>query len=112
MAESITTKDDFHRERSHFLDAFASLEELLLRLPKASHDKLLAEELKDLRAIRNDLVHSQSRFVQVDGQLNALFVNALFHDNAARQARLVKFSDFETLSVRIQKTRSGLGQAA
>ncbi|MFM6832251.1 MAG: hypothetical protein ACKOVA_18200 [Novosphingobium sp.] len=112
MPELTHTKDDFHRERSRFLDAFASLEELLLRLPKATKDKALEEELKKLRAIRNDLVHSQFRFVQFDGRLHALTVNAMACRDVARAARLLKLDDFGELARLIDKTKQGFEKAA
>lgn len=107
MAEpkSTATKDDFHRERSRFIDAFAGLEEVLMRLPKAPTDKHLADQLKTLRAIRNDLVHSQLRFIPLEGQLQALALNVQDSGDVARHGRLLKLDDFTVLISRIEETR-------
>jgi hypothetical protein len=102
---SRTAKDDFHRERSRLLDCFAGLEETFVRFPKATKDKLLADELKNLRSIRNDLVHSQLRFVQLEGQLHAVAINVQDSTNVARQARLLKLGDFEVLAVQVNEAR-------
>lgn len=111
-AASKIGKDDFHRERSRFIDTFAGLEEVLLRLPKASMDKELAEELKALRAIRNDLVHSQLRFVQLDGQLQAIALNVQDSAAAARQGRLLRIEDFPLLARQVKEARLKLETAA
>ena len=105
-------KDDFHRERSRFLDAFAGLEEVLLRLPSAVKDKQLSDEIKSLRSVRNDLVHSQLRFVQLEGQLQAVAVNAQNSTDFARQGRLLRIDDFKELSVQILKAQKSLQAAA
>lgn len=99
------TKDDFHRERGRFIDAFAGLEEAILPVPKASIDKQLAEEIKILRAIRNDLVHSQFRFVQLEGRLQVIAANVQDKPTAARQVRLLKIEDFPVLTTQISEAR-------
>jgi hypothetical protein len=106
------TKDDFHRERSRFIDAFAGLEEALLRIPKATIDKVLADELKALRAIRNDLVHSQLRFVQLEGQLQAIALNVQDSTNVARQGRLLRMEDFPLLAEQVNDARQKVATAA
>ena len=105
-------KEDFHRERSRFLDAFAGLEEVLLRLPSALKDKQLTDEIKSLRSVRNDLVHSQLRFVQLEGQLQAVAVNAQNSTDFARQGRLLRIDDFKMLSAQILKAQKNLQTAA
>lgn len=106
------TTDDFHRERSRFIDVFAGLEEAILRLPKASVDKALADELKALRAIRNDLVHSQLRFVQLEGQLHAIALNVQESGSVARQGRLLKMTDFPQLASQISEFTRKVASAA
>lgn len=106
------SKDDFHRERSRFIDAFAGLEESLLRVPKTSLEKALADELKALRAIRNDLVHSQLRFVQLDGQLQAISINVQELAGVARQGRVLKMSDFPQLAGKINDFRKKIAPTA
>ena len=105
-------KDDFHRERSRFLDAFAGLEEVMLHLPVAVKDKQLAEEIKALRMVRNDIVLSQLRFVNLEGQLQAVAVNAQNSANPARQGRLLRIDDFKELSAQILKAQKSLQAAA
>jgi hypothetical protein len=102
-------KDDFHRERSRFLDAFASLEEAMVDSLQATNDEKLAERLKGLRQIRNDLVHSQLRFVQLEGQLQAIAINAQDISSVARPARLLKLEDFRNLCCKIGKVRRSFG---
>jgi hypothetical protein len=103
MSETPTklAKDDFHRERSKFLDAFAGLEEALLRSPAASSDADLSKQLKALRSIRNDLVHSQLRFVQLDGQLQAVAINAEQATSVAKPGRVLNLGDFSTLRAQV-----------
>jgi hypothetical protein len=105
-------KDDFHRERSHFLDAFAALEETLLHVPGAIDDQRLADEIKSLRQVRNDLVHSQLRFVQLEGQLQAVAVNAQDSAKLARQGRLIRFDDLKSLSAQVRKAQQSAQAAA
>jgi hypothetical protein len=107
MADSkpTATKDDFHRERSRFIDAFARLEEALFRMPKAAADKQLSEQLKVLRSIRNDLVHSQMRFIALEGQLHALALNVQDMTDVARQGRLLRLEDFFVLANKIEEAR-------
>jgi hypothetical protein len=102
-------KEDFHRERSRFLDAFAGLEE---RLPSTIKDKQLTDEIKSLRSVRNDLVHSQLRFVQLEGQLQAVAVNAQNSTDFARQGRLLRIDDFKMLSAQLLKAQKNLQTAA
>ena len=102
-------KDDFHRERSRFLDAFASLEEVLLGLPVNRQDEVLLKQLKALRLVRNDLVHSQLRFVQLEGQLQAIAINAQDAAAVAKPGRLVKIGDFRALCAQIADVKRGLG---
>lgn len=111
-APSRTAKDDFHRERSRFIDAFAGLEEAMLRVPKSKLDKPLTDQLTALRAIRNDLVHSQLRFVQLEGQLQAFALNVQDAADVARQGRLLKIDDFPQLAARIEDLRRKLETAA
>ncbi len=111
-APAPSPKDDFHRERSRFIDAFAGLEEALLRLPKASVDKALTDELKALRAIRNDLVHSRLRFVQFEGQLQAIVLNVQESTSVARQGRLLRMADFPLLSDQIKTATQKIASAA
>jgi hypothetical protein len=108
---SNSAKDNFHCERSRFLDAFAGLEEALARLPNAARDKRLADELKILRSIRNDLVHSQLRFVQLEGQLQALACNVQEISSVARQGRMFRLDDFNVLSAQINATRQKVESA-
>jgi len=111
-ASPTITKDDFHRERSRFIDAFAGLKEAMLRLPKASVDKALSDELKILKTIRNDLVHSQLRFVQLEGQLHAIALNVQESACVARQGRLLKMEDFPLLASQISEFRRKVTGAA
>lgn len=113
MTDAITNarKDDFHRERSRFLDAFAGLEEAILRSGMAK-DAKLKDALKALRAVRNDLVHSQFRFVQLEGQLHAVAVNSQEVCEVARQGRLLKIGDFELLQTEICKAKREIEVAA
>lgn len=111
-AASPNTKDDFHRERSRFIDAFAGLEEALLRIPKASLDKLLADELKALRSIRNDLVHSQLRFIVLEGQLQAIALNVQDSTSVARQGRLLRMEDFPLLAEQVKVARQKVAKVA
>ena len=102
-------KDDFHRERSRCLDAFASLEEVLLGLPVNRQDEVLLKQLKALRLDRNDLVHSQLRVVQLEGQLQAIAINAQDAAAVAKPGRLVKIGDFRALCAQIADVKRGLG---
>ncbi|GAA4769242.1 hypothetical protein [Novosphingobium ginsenosidimutans] len=110
--ENKATKDAFHTERSRFLDAFAALEEALGRSATLSKTDALAKEITALRAIRNDLVHSQLRFVQLEGQLQALAVNAQNVDASARPARILRIADFKLLSCEIEQVRKKVSGAA
>jgi hypothetical protein len=104
-------KDDFHRERSRFLDAFAALEEALSRAPNGTKDKQLAEVIKSLKTIRNDLVHSQLRFVQLEGQLHAVCINVQASDTVARPCRLVRIDDFSKIAAQINTAKQKLDAA-
>ena len=112
VIKALSTKDDFHRERSRFIDAFAGLEEVLQHVPKTGMAKQLVDEIKALRSIRNDLVHSQLRFVQIDGQLQAIALNVQETMAVARQARLVKFEDFSALASQIESAKRKVSTAA
>lgn len=103
------TKDDFHRERSRFLDAFAGLEEALLAVPDAPQDKRVLEQLKSLRQVRNDLVHSQLRFTQFDGKLHAIVINAQDSAKTAKPCRIVTLDDFKALASEIGHVKRSLG---
>ena len=103
------TKDDFHRERSRFLDAFAALEEAMMGKPAVPADKRAAEQLKSLRAIRNDLVHSQLRVLVVDGALHAVLINPQSGTRVARPARVVALDDLKTLGSQIGHVRKAFG---
>mgnify|MGYP000291770336 CR=1 FL=1 len=102
------SKDDFHRERSRFLDAFAGLEEALHSKPISGADKSTAELLKTLRAIRNDLVHSQMRFTPLDGKLHAVVINTENVGKVARQSRVVALDDFKVLGSQIGQVKKAL----
>lgn len=102
-------KDDFHRERSRFLDAFASLEEVLLGSPANLKDEALLKQLKALRLVRNDLVHSQLRFVQLEGQLQAIAINAQDAAAVAKPGRVVKIADFRALCTQIADVKRRFG---
>lgn len=108
-ATKTCTKDDFHRERSRFLDAFAALEEVMMGKPPVPSDKHHADLLKSLRAIRNDLVHSQLRFSPIDGKLHAIVINPQSGANVARPSRVVALDDFKVLSSQIGQVRKGYG---
>lgn len=108
---TVATKDDFHLERSHFLDAFAALEEALLANPAAAKAEPLADQLKDLRSVRNDLVHAQLRFVQMDGELQAIVINAQNLSRPARPARILFLKDFKALKTKISQARSASTKA-
>jgi hypothetical protein len=101
-------KDDFHRERSRFLDAFASLEEVLLGSPANLKDESLAKQIKALRLVRNDLVHSQLRFVQLEGQLQAIAINAQDAATIAKLGRVVRIGDFRALCSQISEVKRSL----
>lgn len=103
------SKDDFHRERSRFLDAFAGLEEALHGKPISGADKLTADLLKSLRAIRNDLVHSQLRFTALDGKLHAIVINTGDVGKVARPSRVVALDDFKILASQIGHLKKALG---
>ena len=107
-AQPKAVKDDFHRERSRFLDAFAGLEETLQLLPSALRDKQVDEAIKALRSIRNDVVHSQLRFVVMEGQLHAFAINTQEFGKVARQARLLRIQDFKQLSEQILKAQKNV----
>lgn len=100
------TKDDFHLQRSRLPDAFAALEEALLS--PAHIDEVLAKEIKALRAIRNDLVHAQLKFVQLEGELQCIVVNSQNAATPARWARLVKIEDLKTVSGELCRIRRNL----
>lgn len=106
-AKPSCTKDDFHRERSKFLDAFAALEEAMIGHSPNLTDKRLAELLKSLRAIRNDLVHSQLRVVPIEGKLHAVLLNPQNCGAIARQGRVVALDDFKALCSQLGQVRKG-----
>jgi hypothetical protein len=103
-ASSSCGKDDFHRERSRFLDAFAELEAAVASKPIPLSDHL-ADLLKSLRAIRNDLVHSKLRFLVIDGTLQALVINPQGTAKVTRTARVVALDDFKALKSQIGQVR-------
>ncbi len=100
-SETPPKKDDFHLERSRFLDAFAGLEEAIAVKPLPSQEKQLADLLKALKSVRNDLVHSHLRFAQIDGKLHAIAINTQESGRPARAARVVAIEDFKDLSSKI-----------
>ena len=102
------TKNDYHVERSRFLDAFALLEETLNRMPAPATDELL-KEIRALRLIRNDLVHSQLKFVSLEGQLQAIVINSKEADSPARAARLLKLADFQPLLSQLDRLKKTAG---
>jgi len=106
------SKDDFHRERSRFLDAFAELEEALLANPGAAKDKQMSNQLQELKAVRNDLVHSHLRFVQLEGELQAVAVNAQQANQPARSARILLLSDFAKLKGKIAQVKAHSAKSA
>lgn len=110
--KTAATKDDFHLERSRFLDAFAALEEALLANPAAAKAEPLADQLKDLRMVRNDLVHAQLRFVQLDGELQAIVINAQNLSRPARPARILFLKDFKALKSKIGQVRTASAKSA
>ena len=114
MAETqtIATKDDFHRERSRFLDGYAELEAALSTNPSATKDKGLLKQLAELKAIRNDLVHSQLKFVQLEGELQAVVVNTEHVGQPARSARILLLSDFTRLKGKLGQVVARTGKAA
>jgi hypothetical protein len=95
--QSQSGKDDLHRERSRFLDAFAGLEETLNQIPEALSDDQLLKEVKELRLIRNDLVHSQLKFAAIGGALHAIAINSQHAGKLAPPARLIQLKDFQAL---------------
>ncbi len=72
-------------------------------------DEKLKGQLATLRAIRNDLVHSHFRFVQLDGQLQAIAVNAQNSQDIARNGRLLRITDFKTLNSQIGQVTKSVG---
>ena len=102
------SKDDFHRERSRFLDAFAALEEALADRSLPPEDSQTANLLKALRGIRNDLVHSQLRFANIDGELQAVVINVQDMKKAARPSRLGAFGDFQKVGSQLGLVRKAL----
>ena len=107
-AQDKAGKDDFHKERSRFLDAFATLEEALQKSPTAQKDQELSKQIKALQQVRNDLVHSQLRFAQIDGKLHAIAINTKEVLAVAKQGRLFKIDDFEELRSKIGQARKKL----
>ena len=105
ISRKTPSKDDFHKERSRFLDAFAALEEAIAN---HSPDQTLSKELKALQMVRNDLVHARLRFANVDGQLHAIVVNVRDEAGPARPARLVKLDDFKQLSADLSSMKQRL----
>jgi len=101
-------KDDFHRERSRFLDAFAEIEEAMYGKPITGANKSTADLLKTLRAIRNDLVHSQLRFSQLEGKLEAIVINTGDAGKGARPSRVVALDDFKVLCRQIGQVKNAL----
>lgn len=102
-------KDDFHRERSRFLDAFAILEETMVGKTLPATDKKAADLFKALKVVRNDLVHSQLRFAQIDGKLHAIAINSQESGKPARASRVIALDDFKSLKSEIGKVRKALG---
>lgn len=105
------SKDDFHIERSRFLDAFAALEEALTRLNGTLADDRILKEIKGLRLIRNDLVHAQLRLVQMEGELQAFVINSHVAAIHARQARLLKMHDFDWLAAELRRLTKNIEAA-
>ena len=108
-SENTPKKDDFHLERSRFLDAFADLEEVMAVKPLPPQDKQLAELLKALKSVRNDLVHSHLRFGPLDGKLHAIAINTQQSGKTARAARVVAIEDFKDLSSKIGQLKKAVG---
>ena len=104
-------KDAFHLERSRFLDAFAALEEAMSRIQANQTDGELGKQIKALRLIRNDIVHTQLKFVQLDGQLHVLAVNSQHATDRARAARLIKLNDLQSLSSELNQLTRDLEAA-
>ena len=77
--------------------------------PLPPQEKQLAELLKLLKSIRNDLVHSHLRFAPIDGKLHAIAINTQESGKAARAARVVAIEDFKDLSSKIGKLRKAVG---
>jgi hypothetical protein len=105
------TKDAFHIERSHFLDGFAALEETLQRLGSSVSDDRLLKEIKALRLIRNDVVHAQLRFVQLEGQLQAIAINSQNAFDRARPARVLKVEDIKSLTGELARLKKDVEAA-
>lgn len=71
-------------------------------------EKAIAELLKALKSIRNDLVHSQLRFAPVDGKLHAIVINAQDAAKTARPGRVVALEDFKVLNSQIAEVRRSI----
>jgi hypothetical protein len=104
-------KDAFRLERSNFLDAFAALEENLHRSDTALVDERLLNELLALRRIRNDVVHSTLKFIQFDGELHAIVINAQDAHARARPARLLKSNDLTKLAEQLKRLNKAVASA-
>ena len=77
--------------------------------PPVPAEKRVADLHMSLRAIRNDLVHSQLRFAPLDGKLHAIVINAQDMNKAARASRVLALEDFKKLASQIAEIKRSVG---
>ena len=71
----------------------------------------LATRIKELRSIRNDIVHTQLKFVQIGGELQALALNSQQAAELAPVARLLKLEHLATLRSELSSLKTRLDAA-
>ncbi len=100
------TSDDFHIGRSRFLDAFAAVESAEFS------DDTLNQKVREIRLIRNDLVHAELKFISWEGRRHAIVRNSQSAGTHAPQVRLLAIEDLNWLIAQTSQLKAQMKKAA
>jgi hypothetical protein len=92
------SKQHFESARSQLLDAFAGLE---VAIKRTSPDAESNAEIKKVRSIRNDLVHSQLKMLP-GNPASAIYRNSAFATDEAPLARMMTLDQHKELMTRLK----------